>query len=70
MNIKQLKKLIADMPDDAPVLIEGNAHIFSYAYLFDTSALYHQRSNHYEEFIGNWQLHEPGAEKVVALCLY
>lgn len=69
MNIKELKKLIADMPDDAPVLLSVSDHSYKEAWHMDACAVYHADERTYEEFVGDWQL-VANAEKIVALCLY
>ena len=38
MNIKELKKLIADMPDDAPVLLSVSDHNYKEAWYRDMRA--------------------------------
>lgn len=70
MNIKELKKIIADMPDDAPVLLSSHYHTHNKASVYDTVAIFRKDGRLYEEFAGDWQLQEPGTEKIVALCLY
>lgn len=70
MNIKELKKLIADMPDDAPVLLSVSDHNYKEAWHMDSLAIYHSEDRLYEEFVGDWQILEAGIEKRQALCLY
>ena len=70
MNIKELKKLIANMPDDAPVLLSMSDHNYKEAWQMGDWAVYRADERMYEEFVGDWQLNAPDTEKVVALCLY
>lgn len=69
MNIKELKKLIADMPDDAPVLLSVSDHNYKEACLLDDWAVYRADERAYEEFAGDWLL-VANTEKAQALCLY
>lgn len=65
MNIKELKKLIANMPDDAPVLLSTSNHNYTEAWHMDSLAIYRPEDRLYEEYVGDW----PGIKKVQALCL-
>lgn len=69
MNIKELKKLIANMPDDAHVLLSVSDHNYKEAWHMDAWAVYRADERMYEEFVGDWQL-VANTEKVQALCLY
>ena len=69
MNIKELKRLIANMPDDAPVLLSDTDNNYKEAWHMDSLAIYRSEERLYEDFVAAWQLHEPATEKVVALCL-
>ena len=69
MNVKQLKAIIANMPDDAPVLLSTSDYNYKEAWLLDDWAVYRADERAYEEFAGDWLL-VANTEKVQALCLY
>lgn len=67
MTVGELKRIIAKLPDDAPVLVPGSDHSYQKIYEFGTDATY-AGQGHYFEYFGAEHL-ESGEVRVNALVL-
>lgn len=52
MRVKDLKEMIADMPDDCVVLVPGSDHSYYEAQAFDSTVAFNDAGGIYTEWAG------------------